>query len=335
MSCIFFSAYTDGHEQDLEDYQKLERKLSYEDTRFYRSLARSRLRKDEALKRKLEEEKRKQQLAKQGWSSWLWGGSSQSTEQIDVFNGGEMTEEQRKELYNALDYDEKEAITNTLDMPRDTVKTRVTAKLRTGSFALKTNPSEDSKDILSIVFDTFHADVMQRPNNLEAQLSLKAFQVFDGTTQNTLHPQIVKVKSSMDVEHSQGDDEPFFYVKYENNPLDDRADNALTIRMRHMEIIYHRGYVEAIYKFLKPPPSQLESVEALLVRTTLPIFVKCLTSLQNAASRTFEGLRKETRAGLEYALQTHKTIDIHMDLNAPVIIIPEECVCFLSFILPC
>lgn len=42
------------------------------------------------------------------------------------------------------------------------------------------------------------------------------------------------------------------------------------------------------------------------------------------ASQTFEGLRKETRAGLEFALQTHKTIDIHMDMNAPVIIIPEE-----------
>ena len=46
--------------------------------------------------------------------------------------------------------------------------------------------------------------------------------------------------------------------------------------------------------------------------------------LQNAASETLEGLRRETRAGLEYALQTHKTVDIQMDLNAPVIIIPEE-----------
>lgn len=43
------------------------------------------------------------------------------------------------------------------------------------------------------------------------------------------------------------------------------------------------------------------------------------------ASQTLEGLRKETRAGLEYALQTHKTIDIRVDMNAPIIIIPEEC----------
>jgi vacuolar protein sorting-associated protein 13A/C len=49
--------------------------------------------------------------------------------------------------------------------------------------------------------------------------------------------------------------------------------------------------------------------------------------VQSAASQTFEDLRKETRIGLEYALQNHKTIDIQMDLNAPIIIIPEEYVC--------
>jgi vacuolar protein sorting-associated protein 13A/C len=46
--------------------------------------------------------------------------------------------------------------------------------------------------------------------------------------------------------------------------------------------------------------------------------------MQSAASQTFDDLRKETRIGLEYALQTHKTIDLQMDMNAPVIIIPEE-----------
>jgi len=49
-----------------------------------------------------------------------------------------------------------------------------------------------------------------------------------------------------------------------------------------------------------------------------------LIYVQGVASQTLEGLRKETRAGLEYALQTHRTIDIQMDMKAPVIIIPEE-----------
>lgn len=306
----------------MEDYQNLERKLLYEDLRFYRSLARSRFRKDEALRKKLEEEKRRKQ-AEQSWSSWLWGSSSKSTDQMDVFKG-EMTDEQRKQLYDVLDYDEREALAHSLQAPKDSLKTRITAKLRTGSFVLKSGLHDGSADILSIFFDTFHADVIQRPDNFEASLSLKAFRVYDGTAANTLYSQIVRVKSSADPQEPDNCEEPFFVVKYENKPLDGRADNALTLRMRHMEIIYHRGYVEAVYKFFKPPPSQLESVEALLVHVWLIYFIHLLTKPQNVASQTLEGLRKETRAGLEYALQTHKTIDIQMDLNAPVIIIPEE-----------
>lgn len=55
-----------------------------------------------------------------------------------------------------------------------------------------------------------------------------------------------------------------------------------------------------------------------------------LITTQGAASQTLEGLRQETRAGLEYALNSHKTIDIKMDMQAPIIIIPEERVAFSS-----
>lgn len=103
-----------------------------------------------------------------------------------------------------------------------------------------------------------------------------------------------------EVDTALGVQDPFFSLKFEHNPLDGRADNALAIRLRHMEIIYHRGYVEAIVAFFKPPESQLESVGALI----------------DVASSTLEGITKETRAGLEYALAQHKTVDLHLDLNA-------------------
>ncbi|TEB35046.1 hypothetical protein FA13DRAFT_1915662 [Coprinellus micaceus] len=307
--------------EDLEQFQALEIKLSYEDLRFYRSIGRSRMRKDQEKKKKIDEERKKEQSQKQGWGAWLWGSGADSgtaPKQDSLFNG-EMTEEQRKQLYDVLDYDEKSSLMEALEAPRDSLKMQVNAKLKRGSLTLKTDPHGDCKEALSVVFDIFNANLIQRPGNFEATVSLQDFKVFDGTTPNTLYPQIVRVKQSVKKEKAvhieiEGREEepeandPFFFVKFENNPLDDRADNAITARMRHMEIIYHKGYVEAIYKFFKPPASQLESVEALL----------------NVASETFEGLRKETRAGLEYALQTHKTIDLHVDMNAPIIIIPED-----------
>ena len=59
---------------------------------------------------------------------------------------------------------------------------------------------------------------------------------------------------------------PFFSASFEQNPLDGRADSALSVNMRSLEILYHRGYVEAIREFFRPPESQLESLAALLVK---------------------------------------------------------------------
>ncbi|KAG5731737.1 Vacuolar protein sorting-associated protein 13 [Termitomyces sp. T112] len=299
---------------EMHDIEALERKLSYEDIRLYRSLARSRLRKDQVLRNRLESERRTR-ISQQSWTSWLWGSSTNATSDEDsAFTT--MTADQRKELYAVIDYDEKESLSESLQSPRDSLKARIAAKLNKGSFTLRTNSFGDAQDIISVVFDRFQANFLQRADNLEASISLGGLGVFDNTTPGSRYHQIVRVKDtkndavnpifSVCEEKSQNDH--FFFVKFEKSPLDERADSALTMHMRHMEIVYHRSYVEAIYKFLKPPASQLESIEALL----------------SVASQTFEGLRKETRAGLEFALQTHKTIDIHLDMNAPVIIIPED-----------
>lgn len=195
---------------------------------------------------------------------------------------------------------------------------RVKATLETGSFALRTDPHGKNQDLVSLNFDRFQLDLVQRPDNFEAELALGGLRVFDGTCEGSIHSQIVRVKDSVsssaisviDHDADQVDADgvlvstklspPFFSLKFEHNPLDGRADNALAVRLRHMEVIYHRGYVEAIFRFFKPPESQLESVGALI----------------DVASSTLEGIRKETRAGLEFALAQHKTVDLQLDLNA-------------------
>ncbi|KAI0308206.1 hypothetical protein B0F90DRAFT_1833497 [Multifurca ochricompacta] len=301
--------------EELLDLEALEKKLSYEDIRFYRSISRSELRRDGALRKQVEEEKKRRAAQNSGWASWLliWGSSSAASDtqlaQESPFSN--MTDQQRRELYEVLDYDEKAALTESFELPKDALKTRLLAKLKRGSFALKTDPHGVAKEVISVIFDEFRATAIQRPDNLEVSTSLGGFSVFDGTTRDTLFPQIVHVKQdspTLGITTDTDLNDPFLYMKFESNPLDERADTALTVRMRHMEVVYHRGYVEAIYKFFKPPAERLESVEALLT----------------AAGGAIEGFRKETRAGLEYALQTHKTIDLQVDMKAPIIIIPES-----------
>ncbi|KAH7104413.1 vacuolar protein sorting-associated protein vps13 [Auriculariales sp. MPI-PUGE-AT-0066] len=297
----------------------LERNLVYEDIRFYRSIARSQIRKDNAARKSMEERrKREQPQGGGGWLAWAWGSGGSNTAQSQDQSLDTLDEDKKQELYQAVEYDEKSAVTASLETQRDTLKMRISAELDKGTFDLRSEPNGANNEVLSVVFSNFSASFLQRPDNFEARVGLDGFSVYDGTTRDTPYHQIVRVKDEhsramstspgTDIDANEGHANRFFFAKYEQNPLDERADGGLTVRMRYMEIIYHKEFVEAIVKFFKPPASQLESVEALL----------------DAASETLEGLRKETRAGLEYALQTHKTIDIKLDMQAPIIIIPEK-----------
>ncbi|ORY32314.1 hypothetical protein BCR39DRAFT_523905, partial [Naematelia encephala] len=309
--------------EDGTALDEMERDLPYEDIRFFRSVARSQAKKDAATRRKLEAERKRDQPQRQTWGQWVWGTGPKTD------GDGGMTEEEKKEIDDIIDYDATAAAQVVESTPKDFMKARMTAKLNKGSFSLRTDPHGKSVDVIALVFDSFSADAIQLTESLKGKIALGGFRVYDGTTPNSLYPQIVRVKDiesnaprrqqSLDVggtDHalaeisdgaSDGQD-PFFVMEVEHNPIDGHADNAVTVKMRHLEIIYHKGYVETVVQFLKPPASQLESIGALL----------------DAAGQTLDGIRKETRAGLEFALEQHKTIDIRVDMNAPIIIIPMD-----------
>lgn len=247
----------------IQELVELEKQLSYNDIRFYRSIARSQLKKDKEAMHALEQQNKQSQ----SWSSWLWGSSTESTPK----SFDSMTEEERKHFYEIIDYDDKADLEESFEASRDTISTKVKMHLKQGSFRLKKGPQEGSADIISVVFDSFEMGGVQRTDNFEAALSLGNFRVFDGTTANSAYNQIVHVKDGKLIKESEAlndanaEHEPFFSAKYEYKPLDNRADNGLTVKLRSMEIIYQRSYVEAVVKFFKPPESQLLSVEALLV----------------------------------------------------------------------
>ncbi len=301
---------------EAEELDKLEHKLTYQDLRFWRSLARNQLRKENVGVKKAP--------ATQTWSSWVWsGGKKKADEHSD---DSQMSEQQRKELYAAIDWDEKKAIAEAVEVPKDAVKLQVEMNLRTGGFTLKRDPHGKKTEILRLLFDSFSTKVLQRPESILAELSLDGMRLYDGTTENSLYPQIIKVKDAPPVpdekrvqeldedekpkasEDDGDEDDHFFQMSFETNPLDGRADSALTVKLKGMEIVYNPTFVVEVAKFFKPPERHMESIGALM----------------ETAGATVEGFRKQTRAGLEYALQEHKTIDAHLDLQAPLIIIPDS-----------
>ncbi|RMZ86779.1 hypothetical protein DV736_g5997, partial [Chaetothyriales sp. CBS 134916] len=305
-------------DQEKKDLDDLEFKLSYEDLRFWRSLARNQLRKENAGVKK--------PPPPQTWTQWLWGESATGSQKDD---DSSLTDEQRKELYQAIDWDEKKVIADSLDLPRESVKLQVDSSLRTGSFALKRDPHGKDTEVLKLVFDGFKVKALQRPDSFLADLSLAGFRVYDGTTPGSLFPQIVMVKGMEnqpinseaptesytleDQETDAGDsavndEENLLHLSFENNPLDESADTALTLKLKSLVLIHNPRFVTEIVKFFKPPERQMDSIGAFL----------------ETAGSTVEEIRQQTRAGLEFALEEHKTINANFDIHAPILIIPES-----------
>ncbi|KAF2849874.1 vacuolar protein sorting-associated protein-like protein vps13 [Plenodomus tracheiphilus IPT5] len=302
---------------ESEEMDKLERKLSYEDLRFWRSLARNQLRKENVGVKK--------PPPKQTWSSWVWGAKQEEQHDDET----QLSEQQRKELYDAIAWDEKKAITEAVDMPREYVKLEVNMSLRTGSFTLKRDPHGKSKEILRLLFDSFSTQFLQRTDSMFVKVALEGMRLYDGTTDGSLFPQIITIKDAPPVPDDKrieelNDDEsplddgnedeeeqkedPFFYLTFENNPLDGTADTNLTMKLKGMEFVYNPIFVVEVAKFFKPPERHMESIGALM----------------ETAGATVEGIRQQTRAGLEFALTEHKTINAQLDLQAPLIIVPDS-----------
>lgn len=298
--------------QEASELKSLEWKHNYEDLRFWRSLARNQLRKENVGVKKPAQQ--------QTWTEWFWGTKPEESQEPA------MTEEQRQELYNAIDWDEKKAISESVDVPRDWVKLQVNSSLRAGSFALKRDPHGKANEVMKFVFDNFRAKALQRPDSFFVDLGLGGLRVYDGTTEGSLFPQIAKVKDSLpvannrksqipsseelasEVTDSTDDEDRLFHMQLEQNPLQSDADTAVNVKLKSIEVIYNPRFLVEVVKFFEPPERHMESIGALL----------------DTAGATVEEIRQQTRAGLEYALEEHKKVDTHFDIQAPLFIVPES-----------
>ncbi|CVK92053.1 related to vacuolar protein sorting-associated protein VPS13 [Fusarium mangiferae] len=310
-----FKKRKQGHQMSAEETDEinaLEWKLTYEDLRFWRSLARNQLKKENA--EALKNQPQQQQQQQQGWISWVWGSKPQEKIEQNEENT-QMTEEQRQELYEAIDWDEKNAIADEVDVPREAIKMCIETSLSTGSFTLKKSPHDHAADLLSLHFDVFKAKMLQRKDSVLANVSLGGLRVNDGTTPGSVYPEIVRVKDAPTdkqrkrlslAELEQPEEDPFFQFEFEQNPIERGGDIAVVGKMKPLEVIWNPNFVVGIADFFRPPERHMESI----------------TALMESAGATVESIREQTRAGLEFALEEHKTINAELDLQAPLIIVP-------------
>lgn len=303
-------------EKDAAALKSLEEKLPYEDIKFFRSLSRNELRKENSSRSAAEIALKKvaQQTQKQvqnnSWLSWWNGNDANQSKSEDAF---EITEEQRDEFFNAIEYDESRALADVVQVPRDRVNFELSAKLKRGGFTVRSG--SERKELAEVVFDDCYFRHYQRPDSFLSHFTLQEFKVVDGT-ETTLYKDVISVKplhtdSADDSDHQNNileSQEPFFQASFENNPLDDSADSTVLAKLKSMTIFYHVHLVNEIIKFFSPPKIHLETINAIM----------------SAAEATVEGLTTQTRLGLESIWENHQTVNAKLDLHAPLIILPLD-----------
>lgn len=107
---------------------------------------------------------------------------------------------------------------------------------------------------------------------------------------------------------NSGENADFFVMNLENSPLDERADNAVSIKMLPLKVVVIPRILSMIFDFFKPPKEDQDS----------------LYQLQAAAQDAFQGVTSQTRAGLMFAIEEHKTLDLSIEADAPIFILPSE-----------
>lgn len=267
---------------DRREFDTIQDRYSFEDLVFFRTLAKTLLRGTPSAV----PDKSRQQ----GWGEWLWGSSSGRGSELKADGPLELTEEQRAELYSALDV-------NATDPAETSSANQV---LLETEFTLR-GASVRLEPLATVALNGVHLRFVQRPNAFMLNMSVTEFSVADQTSR--FQPEYRDIIS---VNEAVSSEEPFFWFMFEHHPMDRLADSNLFLKSKSVKIVQNARFLEEVLDLFKAPPDQGETVDAIL----------------SAANKTVEELREQTRMGLEYALSEHKTLNLKIDVKSPVIIIP-------------
>ncbi|ORY51917.1 hypothetical protein BCR33DRAFT_712120 [Rhizoclosmatium globosum] len=290
--------------EDLELLKTIEKRLSFEDIRFYRSIANNQLKKERAILAATTPTK-PAETTTVGWIASWWGATEQPAVDASVgklVEATSFTDDQMKKLMDTIEYD-PEASLIAADTPNDTVLMHVEWSLRKGSLALK--KKNMAGDFVSVVFDNFTAKINHYPSSVTGNISLGGMTVADGTTPGTLYPFLIQAIQDKGIPSQGFEKQPFFSLDFEHNPLDERADEAITLKMLPLQVVLNPLAINGVIDFLAVPSSESYAI----------------TAIKSVA----QGITAQTRAGLEFALSKHRTLDAKIDIAAPIFVLPESC----------
>lgn len=290
---FYAAGFTDANMTpfEIKQFNTLQESYNYEDLILFRTIAKQIIISENKNKNLV-----KNHEQQQTWSQWLWGKNndastnSESTESYSNPNAISITDDQRQELLDMLD------APLVTDMTAAQVLLVVDFSLSSASIRIK-----NSKDLLlSAGLEGVKSSYVKRLNSFNVEASIMKAAVSDLSQTNRFSNTLVVQELDTDI--------PLVWFQFQHHPPDKMADSNLFLKLQKVVAIHNARLLDSIFKFFKPPPDQNETVEAIIT----------------AANKTVEDLREQTRLGLEYALEHHKTLNLQLDIKSPTLIIPLD-----------
>lgn len=265
---------------------------------------------------------RNQEAAPVHSSRWLprWFRSSAKKSDEDTTNTYGLSPDEMKAINEAIGYTAQPAAAGHQE---SAAYISATAAFHLGYFSLalvegrRTQhlmPDQAQVEVILLKSYEFAAMVTQRAavQALAVKLSLQEMLVADTTLPDGQQSILVQrckhndhaVAAATATFTAAAASKPVLDIHFEINPLDSVADSLLRLKSEPLEIEYRPALVARLAAFFTKPDNVV------------------LDDISNAASSGIESLRQSSRAGMQYALETHKTLLLDVSIGAPTILMP-------------
>lgn len=297
-SALFFEKLQTQHPSAgmLEALEALERRLDYVELKRQRSLARKQFNRLLAT----QEAERKQA----GWLHWLMSPavSSQVKPIAEMIN-----EEDLKELYATIDFDKEEARSSPFSPTRQLFQ--LCFELGTGSINLgKARGPEEVSSVASVIFRLLSGSVLKRGESLRVETKLHEFLVVENLLENSLFPEIIKSRPGKYNLDSSDEEDPFLALEYDQLTTNPDANSSLLLKMQPLLIVANYEAASLFTDFVVGGRNK-----------------ELIDSLMGLAVDQLSEFKVWSQSSFDKAVDQHKGVDFFIDIDAPILVVPEDC----------
>ncbi|EGC37154.1 hypothetical protein DICPUDRAFT_94146 [Dictyostelium purpureum] len=275
------------NKQEVEQMNQLEEKLSFEDIIYFRSLAYAEI-KRETEKNKVRKQFLDSKRQERGFFQNLFNTKKSEDEKEAPMV--QLSKEERDELYKTIEYNE---VVSSVEEPPDWVK--VIGNFEIKGFAIEL--VENDSVFVEALYTGLSLKFEQRNEGIRVQAGIHLFEVYDQFTKRTLFPKIISKSTK-----TSG---AFASAIVDTRPADKKLDLLVELNMDPLNIIITKPLIMKIVDFFHDPNLDI-------------------TNISNRAGAHIEDYKERAKIQLQDAIDNHKILGLSVNIQAPVIYLPED-----------